>query len=183
MRKIIFYGILIFIISILAGYFYSSLWKNNNEEISYENQIKLENIAETVSVEEKVSYNSSFALKKYYMGCGHLKTQYSELPIEIINLTENEVKDLYNEWNVEKFSSDEVVLSKDVDGICDEHYILKLGEDNIDVYNIDEEGETKLYKSTNISTDYLTSEDIQNLEEGITVYGISNLNSALEDFE
>lgn len=183
MRKIIIYGIIIFGFSIGIGFYYASLWKINNPSISYENQNTEENVVETLSEEEKVSHNASFALKMYYKECGHFKFNYSELPKEIINLTKNEIKELYPDWNLEKFSSNEIVLSKDIDEMCDEHFVLKLGDDNIEVYKDLKNGEQKLYKSTNISKDYLTSMDIEKLEEGIYVYGIGNLNSAIEDFE
>lgn len=183
MKRVIFYGILIFIVSIGIGYYYSSLWKNGNEGVAYQNNSKEEGVTETVSTEEKVAYNATFGIKKYYNECGHFKFQYSELPKELVNLSKTEIENLYADWNVEEFNSNNIVLSKKIDGFCDEHYILKLGEDNIEIYRAIGEGKTKFYKSTNISKEYLTSTDINNLTEGIYVYGSGNLNSAIEDFE
>ena len=184
MRRILFYSILIFFVSIGTGYFYSSLWKKDNiskinENISSEMNI----IEETVSTDEKVSYNASFALKKYYNECGHFKFNYSELPKEIINLTKTEVESMYPEWDIEEFSSNNIVLSQNLDQICDEHYVLKLEDDNIDVYHLENDESLEFYKTTNISKEYLTSKDIDTLKKGIFVYGISNLNSAIEDYE
>lgn len=183
MRKIIIYGIIIFGFSIGIGFYYANLWKINNPSVSYENKTKVENVVQTLSEEEKVSYNASFAIKKYYKECGHFKFNYSELPKEFINLSKSEVENLYPDWKIEKFSSNEIVLSQELDEMCDEHFVLKLGEDNIEVYRDLNDGKQKLYKSTNISKDYLTNLDIEKLKEGIYVYGISNLNSAIEDFE
>lgn len=183
MRKVIIYGFIIFCFSIGIGFYYGGLWKINHVDTSYENQTTEENVVVTASEEEKVSYNASFALKKYYKVCGHFEEKKSEIPKEIVNLSKNEIKQLYPDWNLEKFSSDEVILSKEVDEICNEHFILKLGEDNIEVYKDLNNGTPELYKSTNISKDYLTNMDIEKLEEGIYVYGVSNLNSAIEDFE
>lgn len=185
MRKILFYSILIFVFSIGIGYYYSSLWKKENMSAIEENLTTnvLNTATETVSVEEKVSYNASFALKKYYNECGHFKFNYAELPNEVINLTKAEVENLYPDWTVEEFSSNNVVLSQNLDNICDEHYVLKLEDENVEVYHIESDEHLKLYKSTDISKEYLTSDDINNLEQGIYVYGIANLNSAIEDFE
>ena len=183
MRKIVLYGFMIFAFSLAIGFFYANLWKKNNISASNDNNTMENNVVETLSNDEKVSYNATFALKKYYKECGHFKFNYSELPNEMINLTKDEVEKLYKDWRIEKFSSSEVFLSKDIDEKCDEHFILKLGEDNIEVFRDLKGGEVKLYKSTNISRDYLTNIDIQKLEEGIYVYGIGNLNSAIEDFE
>ena len=60
---------------------------------------------------------------------------------------------------------------------------MKLDDENVKVYHIESDEHLKLYKSTDISKEYLTSDDINNLEDGIYVYGIANLNSAIEDFE
>lgn len=157
--------------------------EGENKEFSFGNYTQNGNVTQTAAIEEKVSPNANFAIKKYYKECGHSTVQYSEIPKEMINLTKEELEREYREWKIEKFSSNDVILAKNIDGYCDEHFVLKLGEDNIEVYTLEDSGETKLYKTTNISKDYLTSADITNLEEGIYVYGRSNLNSAIEDFE
>ncbi len=187
MKRIILYSILIFVFSIGIGYYYSSLWKKENISIiKEENSIVGQNMIteSTVSTEETVSYNASFALKKYYSGCGHYEINYAQLPVELVNLTEKEVENLYSDWEIEKFSKDEIILSQNIDKMCNDHYVLKLGEDNIEVYHVNSQiDDYELFKSTNISKEYLTNQDITNLENGIYVYGIGNLNSALEDFE
>ena len=183
MKKIL-YIILIFIVSVGVGYYYSSVWMNNKEEMSKTENNQIENkIVETISEEEKVLYSANFTIKKFYDECGHYKIQEAELPTELINLTQDEISNLYTGWNVEEFSKDNVVLFQEVNSICDEHYILKLGEKNIEIFHLENSGELKLFKTTNISKEYLAVEDIKNLEKGIYIYGIANLNSAIEDFE
>ena len=173
----------IFVFSIAIGYYYSSLWKKQNVSISNETNTMLENVIETTAkTEEKVSYDADFALKRYYDKCGHFKFSYAELPVELVNLTEEEVKRIYDEWNVEEFSNDNIVLSQNIDDICDEHFVIKLGDENIEIFH-QKNDDLELYKSTNISKKYLTSADISNLNEGIYVFGSGNLNSAIEDFE
>ncbi len=191
MKKCCFYGILIFIFSIVIGYSYSRIW-NESKTVVNENSIfkedvqnmALENmIIETVSEEEKILPTTSFAIKKVFDKCGHFKFSYAELPIEIINLNKNEVENMYNEWNVENFSSKEIVLSKVVDGWCNEHYIIKLDNGVIKIYNKIDDNNLKLYRETEISKEYLTKEDIEKLEVGILVYGEGKINSVIEDFE
>lgn len=183
-RRVIFYSMLIFVFSIGIGYFYARLWKKENiSNLKLDNSVSTNTVKETASVEEKVSYNASFALKKYYDKCGHLKFNYAELPTEIINLSKSELENMYPDWNIEKFSSNNIVLSKKIDDVCDDHYVLKLEDENIDVFHLANDEELEFFKSTGISTEYLTNEDIVNLQNGIYVYGISNLNSAIEDFE
>lgn len=188
MKKIFLYSFLIFVFSICIGYYYSSLWKKGNISINKNENLVVvgQNIVTepTVSTEETVGYNAIFALKKYYNGCGHYELNYAQLPVELINLTETEIKNLYSNWNIEKFSKDEIILSQNIDRMCNDHYVLKLVEDNIDVYHVNSQSDDyEFFQSTNISKEYLTSEDISNLEKGIYVYGRGELNSALEDFE
>ncbi len=148
------------------------------EEI-YANQTALT----TMSEEDKVSPNSSFALKKYYDECSHFDYEEAEIPKELVNLTKQEVEDYYADWEVEKFSENELVLAKEINGYCKEHFLIRLDDENVNVYQLGTLGELKEYKKTDISRDYLPEEDIENLEEGITVFGEGKLSSVLEDFE
>lgn len=192
MKKYCFYGILIFLFSIIIGYSYSRIWYESNkvaENIVYEsyynpneNLIKNE-VVQTVNEEEKVLPTTSFAIKKIFDKCGHFKFSYSELPIEIINLKKEEVANVYNDWNIEEFSEKEIVISKGFDELCDEHFIIKLDNEFVKIYNKIDENRLSLFQETEISKEYLTQDDIQKLEIGILVYGKGQLNSIIEDFE
>lgn len=63
------------------------------------------------------------------------------------------------------------------------HFILKSENGYINIYYADENNEEFLYKKTAISVEYLSPEDIDDLETGIEVVGIETLNKMLEDFE
>lgn len=183
MKRIIVYSIIIFVFSVGIGYYYSKLWKAENISKTEENNIQNETVLETrASLEEKVSFDATLGLKKYYNECGHFQFNYVELPAEFINLTQNEIEEIYSDWRIEEFDSKNIVLAQNIDRMCDDHYVLRLGN-NIEIYQMKEVDDFKLMKETNISREYLTKEDIQSLEEGIFVFGIGNLNSALEDFE
>lgn len=137
----------------------------------------------TASTEEKVSPNAEFALKKYYNECGHFKFEYAKLPEELVNLTKEEVEDFYDDWEVEEFSANKIVLVKEISSLCDEHFIIKLGEKYVQIFHLESDGNLVLYKTTDISRDYLPAEDISKLEQGMYVFGEGKLNSIIEDFE
>lgn len=197
MKKYFRYGILMFIFSIIIGYMYSRMWNNNKiakEKIVYQsdliqnvytnnNVISNEQILQTISEEEKVSPTTKFAIKKYYNKCGHFSFDYVQLPIEIINLKKEEVANVFKDWNIEKFSKDEVVISQNIDEMCKEHFVIKLDNDFIKIYNKVSDDTLNLYLETDIYKQYLADEDIKRLENGISVYGKGKLNSILEDFE
>ena len=98
-------------------------------------------------------------------------------------MTKSEIEELYREWEVEDFSSNSLILSQEVNSICNEHFLVKLGNKNIEIYQVGNGGELRMYKNTEISKEYLTPEDIETLENGIMIYGTGNLNSIIEDFE
>lgn len=146
----------------------------------YENT---QNSVPTAVQEKKVSPNSSFALKKFYDECSHYEYESAELPIELVNLTRQEVEEYYPDWEVEEFSDKRLVLCKEINGYCNEHFLIKLDGDKVNIYRLSTQGKFEKYKETDIVKEYLTEKDIQKLTEGITVYGEGKLSSVLEDFE
>lgn len=188
MKKILYYGFWVFIVSAIASFYYVSVWKNNRDNIAIEyllnNETSINEVTiETGQVEEKISYDAKFALKKYYDECGHFTFQYSELPQELVNLSRKEIEETYSEWAIEEFSSESLVLSQEINNICNEHYFIKLGDNNVEIYQVGNGGSLNLYRETDISKEYLTTEDIGVLENGMLIYGNEKLNSIIEDFE
>ena len=193
MKKLTFLGVMIFIVSIGIGFCfgrviiynktatYSEFEEESVNGISSDNQV----VAEAVSTELKVKPNMEFALKEYYDECGHFNFEYLELPRELINMTRQEVEDHYNgTYEVEEFTDKTLVLTREINGMCDNHYVIKLNENNkVDVYKINTDTSYSLYETTDISRDFLPIDDIEKLEEGIVVYGLGKVNSILEDYE
>lgn len=138
---------------------------------------------EVSSAEEKVSPNASFTIKKEYKSCGHTIEEKSELPNKIINKTQEEIENQYEDFEVESFSRYEVVLCKQIDGLCNEHYKIKEENGVIVVYGSNEDGEEILYDETGISTQYLPESDMLKIRNGLQIYGKENLNKFIEDFE
>lgn len=105
------------------------------------------------------------------------------MPEEYVNLTKEELEEKQEEWKVESFSPNEVILIKDMSGVCDQHYILRQKDGIIAVYKIGKDNSETLKEETGIAVEYLTENDKLRLEEGIRLYGEEELNSTLEDFE
>lgn len=154
------------------------------ESSNIENIYKDENLVVATAVEnKKVSPNSDFALKKYYDECSHFDYEEAELPKELVNLTRDEVEEYYSDWEVEEFTDEKLVLCKEINGYCNQHFLIRLDDENVNIYRMGVLGGLSEYKKTDISKEYLPEEDIENLKEGITVYGEGKLSSILEDFE
>ena len=140
-------------------------------------------ILEASSEEEKVSPNAQFAVKEYYDECGHFSFEYQKLPENLVNLSRQEVEDYYDDYEVEEFASNNLVIAKEINGLCEEHFYVKLGAENVEIMRLNSDGSFSPYQVTEISRTYLPDEDIAKLEEGIYVYGSGKINSVLEDYE
>ena len=184
--------IVLFIVSAVITFF---VVKNNEksqeyaitDDCVYEEENKevgnTDDEVEVNSTTEKVSPNAFLIIKKEYNECGHTTEDDVEIPNEMVNKTQEEIEQMYKDFKVESFSSNEVVLYKNVNGKCGEHYTVKDENGKVVVYNTNEKGEEVLYEETSISTEYLTENDVENIKKGIEIYGKQNLNSFIEDFE
>ena len=121
--------------------------------------------------------------KTYYTKCKHYVQEYKDIDATLVNLTENELKEECRQWDIESFTSGEVEMSQEKVGFCGEHYKIKLENNTIVIYSIDENGAETEYEHTGITTEYLTDEDILKLTSGIYIYGKENLSSTIEDYE
>lgn len=136
------------------------------------------------SLETKVSPSTNLTIKILYKECNHLvETTEKITDNSLINLTEEEFKEKYKDWEIQKFTSQEIVIYKEVDKFCGEHYKIKENNGYIAVYKIDKNGEESLEKTTDIWANYLAKGDIEKIKNGIIVYSKKELNKTLEDFE
>lgn len=153
------------------------------EDECTEEYIESQNATTVSSTEEKVSAKAILILKKYFKKCEHTINEYVELPQEMVNMTEEEVKEQYPDWEVIGFSSDKITLYKEFEDECGEHFKLKVEGGKVVIYIVNKDGTESLYDKTNISSEYLTETDLINMQDGLEIYGKEELNKIIEDFE
>lgn len=190
---IIIFLVIIVIVAIFVGTSIYKLQNSNDnikqEEVNTKVENKIDNVIKNdISIdinakEEKISPNATLILKKTYKECGHSIKEYVEIPEELVNLTKEELEEQYKDWTIEKFTPLDVILTKEIEGTCKEHYILKEKDGVIAIYEEKENGEEVLKEITGISTEYLTENDKMEIKKGIKVYGKEALNSLIEDYE
>lgn len=146
-------------------------------------QMQNQNLLETNSDEEKISPNCSFTIRTYYKGCGHITTEYNNIPDELVNKTETELNEMYPEYMVETFKSNEVVVYVENEGECGEHYLVKDLDGKVVIYEKLSDGTERLLEETSITTDYLPETDKIQMKNGIEVNGKQELNQLIEDYE
>ena len=115
------------------------------EELQKQNELDTQANAQT---QITLSPNCSFIFKTRYEECGHITNKYMNIPTELVNKTQEEIQNIYSEWTIEEFESNEVVLVKSKEGSCGEHYVLRDVNGFIVVYLINDSGEENVYEET-----------------------------------
>lgn len=140
-------------------------------------------LVKTNSEEEKTSPNCVLTLKIYYNDCGHLIEKKEKIKETEVNMTEEELKDKFQEWEIQKFTTTEIVLYKEVNEFCNQHFLLKEQDGYITIFKLNKDNSAEFFQTTEISTEYLAEEDLKQIKMGIKVYTEKELNKTLEDFE
>lgn len=186
--------VLIFITSVGIGFYIVKIGEVEEFEMEYASQVTGEKVTDECTYEaqdlllanageQKVSPNAIIIVKRHYAKCRHTTKECLAVTEDMVNLSKSEVQELYKDWKLEGFSSAEIVMSKEEQGICKEHYVLREEDERIVVYTIDENNNEKIFERTGIITKYLPEADKINIENGIFVNGKEALNCLLEDYE
>ena len=144
---------------------------------------ELSSLVTTNSKETKTSPNCVVKLKVYYKVCNHIIETRKNIEDTQVNLTEEELKQKFSNWEIQRFTPNEIVLYKEVNEFCGEHFLLKEEDGYIAIYKLDQNENEQFLQTTEIPTDYLAEEDLSQIRSGIKVYTQKELNKTLEDFE
>ena len=144
---------------------------------------KLDNDMVQVSLTEiKISPYAKLVIKKKYKKCGHLSENIVDVPSEIINFTKEELQEKYSGWNIEEFSEDKIILSREIDANCEDHYVIKERDGEILVYKELTEYKSNLIEKIDINVNLLTEEDKEALNNGVKLYGTEALENWKENY-
>lgn len=186
--------IMTLIVSFLLGLYLYRLGKTNDKiafQVEYtksnqEQKIEdIKNDIEETSISDNViTPNTKIIEKRYYNECEHLVTTEKKAKQSLVNKNESELQVEYIGWEIQRFTPEEVVVYKEINDFCDEHYLVKDINGEIIIYKLDKHDKIKeVIRETGIETKYLPTEDIEKLEEGIKVNGDISLNCLIEDYE
>lgn len=176
-------GIYIYKINEISNTKLKNVTEVAQDKITDECTEEAEELAAVNSIEKKVSANAIFIMYREYKKCGHTTKKYETAPQFTVNLNQEELQKMYENWEIKSFSNNEIVMKKTEEGICDEHFVLRDEEGQIAIYQLDENNGEKIIERTGIIVRYLPEEDKENIENGIYVNGNEALNRLLENFE
>lgn len=150
----------------------------------YKEGIFLNEKKETVLKEEEKITPSTKMVYVYNYTEDSVKEVFEDVPpYFLINKTRQEIEEDLSNWQVDKFSNKEVVLSKSVQGQSNQHYIISEYDGLVAIYYENEIEGNNLMDITDIYVDNLPEEIKSKLKEGIKIKGKSNLNLTIQDLE
>ena len=178
--------IALFVVSVICGFIINSFTnfskkEEQNHAVLADNE--KEKTIDTSSYDITISPNAEVISMQKFGKCGHTTTVRAIVPREIVNLNKEKVQKYYEGWNIDEFTANEIKISRNNSGICEEHYILRESDGYISINRKNDIGEYIFKGLTDISVQYLPEEDLNRLEKGIEIVGKENLNKFLEDFE
>lgn len=141
-----------------------------------------EPIVMVTAIEKKLLSNAEMVVKKYFENCNHSEISRTKIPYNLVNCTENEVKKKYSGWNIEKFESDEIILNRNFSTNCSEHYLIIERNGEVALYNELTSDKLNFIEKVDIDLELLPEYELRNLEEGVHLYKIDNVNSFIEDY-
>lgn len=183
------YFVLIFVCigGFIFGYIYTA-GKIKNSQIPYRTNslegtnTKISETEETQNViNQNVSSNTNLTKKYFYTGCHHTVVQDTKAPNDMLNLSEEQFRIAYKDWNIEKFSPSQIIISKSVNGKCPYHYVVKIKDGEVAVFYQVPIAGVSLKELTNIDVSSLPKADQTRLKQGIIVNSNEELAELLED--
>ena len=78
--------------------------------------------------------------------------------------------------------SNELILSKDIEAKCENHYVLKIEDEKLKIYNELTADKSNFIDEIDIELALIPSIEINDLQEGIRVYGEEELNELIANY-
>lgn len=149
--------------------------------IDKNDEIAVTNCNDTINCETQLIY------KTLYTQCEDIITEEVQSPtLELVGLNKDGFEEylIRNQldWEIESFTKEKVVLLKQINKICPNHYLVSVNKGYITIYKYDEDGNKELIKQTDIPINILPIMDQEKLQKGILVNTEKEVNQLLEDY-
>lgn len=142
---------------------------------------KPEEAVQTVT-EQKITPSTKIIYQYYYPDDNITEQQEDVPPYFLLDLTLNDLKKYYIDWQIVSFSDREVIMRKIVEGKSQQRYIVGEQDGYVAVFYEEEINGINLHEVTDTPISSLSKEEQVRLNDGIFVLGDSELAKVLEDY-
>ncbi|WZL71547.1 BofC C-terminal domain-containing protein [Clostridiaceae bacterium 35-E11] len=160
----------------------------NNEENKQEIQGEdiTEDLVPIIDNDNITTNNTRIIFKTYFEKTRDTITKEKQVPINLVGTPLDAFKDYleenYENWTIRECTKDVVELYRTINEVSPNHYIAKDYNGYIAIFKVDENGNSILFKQTDIPISSLSDVDRNKLQEGIVVKGVEGINQILEDY-
>jgi hypothetical protein len=138
-----------------------------------ENEIRqddIDNFHVSQSEETRIDRNTMFIYEVYYIRCGHKTIEQEMAQQQYWGLTKDQLEqELGDNWIIENFNPEEVLLKKTLDTSCDNHYYVGIKDGYVTLFQGIPGSESKVLEKTDIIAGILRYEDRILLESGLII--------------
>lgn len=130
------------------------------------------------SIEEigVITEDTSLKFITKYKDCDHFLIEEKRPEEFYLGLNFNQIQEIYANWEITEFNSDQVIFKLKKEGLCPEHYYVGIYNSQVAIFH--NNGNLKEITDINVN---LLREDVKiKLNEGIEVYGNEELLKLIE---
>ena len=164
---------------LLSGYYFYNYQQLKNERFEPQEVTKQDS-------KIKVTPNTDLVQKIMYTKCGDEETLHTKPPENLIGLNYSQVQKVYPGWNIEKFDTNEILLTIRIDSFCREHannMFVGIKDGYVAIYYGKPGAKAILKEVTKIPVAKIMQQDREELKQGLPVQSREELLRTLEGLQ
>ncbi|NLJ41216.1 MAG: hypothetical protein GX352_06380 [Clostridiales bacterium] len=192
-KKNLFFVITLIVIMILSGYTVGRFVGKNNIKDNAGNlgyrTISAEDSADREVGGRDIPFititpDTRLIFEKEYLRCGDSRVEERRAEPYEIGLSRQEMTLRFPEWYIKEYSMEKVVLVKEIDDYCSNHFILKERDGRVVVYMPSEyEDEYRSITETGIIIGVLPSDMQEDIHKGLVLDSLEDIETFIENFD
>lgn len=175
-KKMVIAALCSFLLCMLSGY-YLTIWTEKERE-----QLQLSQESEMTQSIPRISAETKMVYQYFYSRDRVTKEQVEMAPVFLQGLDMDQLKSVYNGWQVILFSPEKVILRCKIDGLSSETYIIGESDGFLAVFYEDGQKGIHLKEKTELPITSLPDGERLQVEEGLRITGEENLARVLADY-
>ena len=175
-KKMVIAALCSFLLCMLSGY-YLTIWTEKERE-----QLQLSQESEMTQSIPLISAETKMVYQYFYSRDRVTKEQVEMAPVFLQGLDMDQLKSVYNGWQVILFSPEKVILRCKIDGLSSETYIIGESDGFLAVFYEDGQKGIHLKEKTELPITSLPDGERIQVKEGLRITGEENLARVLADY-
>lgn len=133
---------------------------------------------------EVTTENTLLVFERYYTACRDKRVEERRADGYEAGLSQQDIWLKFPGWDIYEFTAEKVVFTKDIEGYCPGHFILKDKDGMVVIYMPSEDGyEYKSIEETRIPTEMLPPDIQDEIRRGLVMDSIEDVEHFMENLE